>query len=423
MDPTYSRIRLLIEQGETKSAIQETKIWIRSADHIPIKTKNRFLDECVLLSSRLSDWEGLVFKGLIHYSDRSCRNMINFALLLLLSEVHDLFFQKSPPLENRDHVKKRKHFQEEVPDREDKKVLIQITLNKDFDQFDTEEKKKFVEALENLPFLEKEDIVIKKIFKGSVNIVVELPYDKVKSLILSSLNHELDDINLTEVCRYLEDEEGKKIIHEGYIENNSNRLHPASVNIPKQDIADDNVPYVSALEEKEGLEEDQKSLDEIYTRNYSKLLLIAIGYVRNRETAEDIVQDVFLKLMHKEQALSEINNIESYLISCVINKSKDIYKRVQRQQKLEAEIAQYIPKKTVEDLLDFEAKPLFDYIKGILSEEELLVLEMSKTGYKAKEIANAIGKSEGHVRVIKHKAIKILRENTLIQDFLESVML
>lgn len=366
----------LLEKSKTQQALIKMKTLLDSSGQIPNETKNKYIDECILLSSRLTDWEYLVQRGLTNPQDRSPKNMINLALLLICREVDEKYFQKIS-------AKGNKVIQEDYLEINRRQVLITITLDKDYNHFDKEEKLRFLEVLESLPYIQKGDILIKAIYEGSVNIVVEFPSQKLKSLIFSYLNDDLAKLNIIDIRPYSK--------------------HNTQLKRVKG----------TAL------------LEQAYKKLYPKLIFIAFGKVRNRETAEDIVHDIFLSLMSQKKTLNEITNISGYLIRSVINKSYDIHKRVQKLStifnKVEADIGNHLAQDTFEDLLDFEAKKLLDHIQHILNEDEFLVLEMTKAGYKGKEIGKALDKNEGNIRAIRHKAREKLRADTRIKNYLVGI--
>lgn len=50
-----------------------------------------------------------------------------------------------------------------------------------------------------------------------------------------------------------------------------------------------------------------------------ELFLFAKGFIKNREAAEEIVSDVFVKIWNNRFELDKINNLKSYLFICVRN--------------------------------------------------------------------------------------------------------
>ena len=57
-------------------------------------------------------------------------------------------------------------------------------------------------------------------------------------------------------------------------------------------------------------------------RYTAKLFRLAYYYTKNLHTAEDIVQEIFLKFYQKKLILEE-NEVERYLMKMTVNKAKD----------------------------------------------------------------------------------------------------
>lgn len=80
-------------------------------------------------------------------------------------------------------------------------------------------------------------------------------------------------------------------------------------------------------------------LERIMDQHTERLIRLAFYYVRNLQSAEDIVQDVFIKFYHNPQNYEERGELKAYLSMLVINKSKDYlrswtYRKIQVQQKI-----------------------------------------------------------------------------------------
>lgn len=72
---------------------------------------------------------------------------------------------------------------------------------------------------------------------------------------------------------------------------------------------------------------DQNAFEELFNLYYTWLHSVAISIVRRREDAEEIVQDVFLKLWEIREGFSRIKNLETFLYTATKNKSYDHYKK------------------------------------------------------------------------------------------------
>lgn len=74
----------------------------------------------------------------------------------------------------------------------------------------------------------------------------------------------------------------------------------------------------------------------LYTES---LIRLAYYYVKDRHVAEDIVQEVFIKIYHHPDKYEERGQLQAYLYKMTANKSKDYlrswsYKKVQLQNKI-----------------------------------------------------------------------------------------
>lgn len=80
-------------------------------------------------------------------------------------------------------------------------------------------------------------------------------------------------------------------------------------------------------------------LEEIMELHTERLIRLAYYYVRDLQSAEDIVQDVFIKFYNNQQKYDERGELKAFLSTLVINRSKDYlrswtYRKIQVQQKI-----------------------------------------------------------------------------------------
>lgn len=72
---------------------------------------------------------------------------------------------------------------------------------------------------------------------------------------------------------------------------------------------------------------DQKSLEKLFKLFYERLLRFCVHYVKDKESAEEIVTNVFMNLWMKRKYLSSIQNPETYLFIAVKNQSLNYLKQ------------------------------------------------------------------------------------------------
>ncbi len=66
---------------------------------------------------------------------------------------------------------------------------------------------------------------------------------------------------------------------------------------------------------------DQKAFGQLYEYFHARLIEFASSLVRSKETAEEIVEDVFVRLWSNRSKINEIENIAVYLYVSVKNRS------------------------------------------------------------------------------------------------------
>lgn len=76
---------------------------------------------------------------------------------------------------------------------------------------------------------------------------------------------------------------------------------------------------IHALQEQVALFDDQHAFKILFKHYYTTLFQFAVSIVKVRESAEEIVEDVFIKVWNKRKNLTEIANLRLYLYVSVKN--------------------------------------------------------------------------------------------------------
>ena len=87
---------------------------------------------------------------------------------------------------------------------------------------------------------------------------------------------------------------------------------------------------------------DTKAFDALFRMFYSRLVGFANSYLRDRDVAENIVQDAFLLLWERRETLSPDSNIKAWLLTVVKNNILNYIERLKRQTKIESIYAERI---------------------------------------------------------------------------------
>ena len=119
--------------------------------------------------------------------------------------------------------------------------------------------------------------------------------------------------------------------------------------------------------------------------------LFALAYIRigNRPDAEDILQDVFLKLFRSEESLRSISHLEHYLIRAVCNQCRD-YQRKKQYHLIPLEKAVQIPVSEDDRPMHEEYLRISKLLEGLSSEQQEVVRLKCTDGLKFREIAKIL---------------------------------
>ena len=130
---------------------------------------------------------------------------------------------------------------------------------------------------------------------------------------------------------------------------------------------------------------------------------IALTRCKNKESAEDVYQTVFLKYSENMPNFESEEHSKAWFIRVTINLSKD-------------ENTSAWNKKVValDDSIQFETKEdsdLFIDICKLPQNYKSVIYLMYYEGYKVKEISNILNASEGTIKTWLYRAREILKEN------------
>lgn len=159
--------------------------------------------------------------------------------------------------------------------------------------------------------------------------------------------------------------------------------------------------------------DDEKSFEELFQLFYQRLLNFSIQYVDDKETAEEIVSDVFAKLWINRKKTEYIHNPEVYLFIAVKNQSLNHLKRFSNYKVAfieETGIHQLINTHSPEK--ELERKELFfkinQAIDSLPKQCKIIFNLVKEEGLKYKEVAAILNISPRTVETQLVRAMKKL---------------
>nr|WP_276899738.1 RNA polymerase sigma-70 factor [Pedobacter kyonggii] len=173
-------------------------------------------------------------------------------------------------------------------------------------------------------------------------------------------------------------------------------------------------PDLIVLWNKICLEDDIKSFEQLYRFLYSRLIKFSIYYVVDKQAAEDLVTEVFVKCWENRAASTHVLNPESYFFIAVKNQSLKYLKKnssITFIDLVDAEEDVSVTAQTPEYI--FETKELhrqLDFaIAGLAPQAATVFRLIKESGMKYKEVAELLNISPRTVQTQLFRAIAKLR--------------
>lgn len=129
---------------------------------------------------------------------------------------------------------------------------------------------------------------------------------------------------------------------------------------------------------------------------------VALGYVRNRHDADDVAQNVFVKLLTSQKVFTSDEAERAWLIRVAINECKNLHKSAWKKNRAELDESLVAPQNG--DLL------LYDYVKALKPKYRTVIYLYYYENYKAGEISKILKISPSTVATHLHRARKQLKQ-------------
>jgi RNA polymerase sigma-70 factor (ECF subfamily) len=158
-----------------------------------------------------------------------------------------------------------------------------------------------------------------------------------------------------------------------------------------------------------------QSFEDLFRTYYGELCNYAYRFFRDKDTAEEIVQDLFYKLWEKKETLVIRSSVRSYLYRSVYNNTMMLIreKNTRKTTNTLPENSAMIPgSEPDEQMQTSELDQVVEKTLSSMPEKVRRIFEMSRfEGLKYKEIAERLLISIKTVEANMGKALKLFREN------------
>lgn len=173
-------------------------------------------------------------------------------------------------------------------------------------------------------------------------------------------------------------------------------------------------------------EGDQSAFADLYNESYESILGFVLRYVMSPTLAQDLTQDVFVKVWEKRSSFSNVQNLQAYLYRIARNHTLDFLKRNSLSNEILTEIRHHYKTaaQVVED--EIQEKEYFEFLHGVLqrlperSQDIFRMCRSEKRSYQ--EVAGLLGISRDTVKHHMVQSMRVIRESVMNRfDVLGSV--
>jgi RNA polymerase sigma-70 factor (family 1) len=157
---------------------------------------------------------------------------------------------------------------------------------------------------------------------------------------------------------------------------------------------------------------DEAAFAELYNHYKTPALRFTVSLLKDEEEAENMVQDVFIKIWVKRAQIKPDYNFNSYLFTCLRNMAFDHFKKLEKSEQLRREYMEAIRSAADDEKEESERRlGLVQAAVDSLSIKRKLILKLNiEEGKSYQEIAEFLRISKNTVKNQLVKAKQILRE-------------
>lgn len=150
---------------------------------------------------------------------------------------------------------------------------------------------------------------------------------------------------------------------------------------------------------------DTDTFRQIVRTHEKSLLVIAFQYCGSRQDAEDIVQEVFVKLYTSRQSFADDSHLHRWLIRVTINRCKDLLRSPWRRLKASFEEAE----KVLASVSDTDHR-VYDAVMSLDRKYREVVILYYYEGYPVAEIGELLKRKPSTVQTQLMRARSLLKE-------------
>lgn len=168
-------------------------------------------------------------------------------------------------------------------------------------------------------------------------------------------------------------------------------------------------------------------MEQLIQKYQSRVYGFLLKYVKIPEVAEDLTQDVMVKLWRNLEKVQSVEDQEAYILAITRNYIRDHFKKMSREKAYMAEVVQYLPVQDSCIHQTIQRHDLQDSIRSVVAElperqREVYQL-IYEHGKSLKEIAKEMDISPYTAKNHRAQALKVIRSRINPEAFLTGLMI
>ena len=168
--------------------------------------------------------------------------------------------------------------------------------------------------------------------------------------------------------------------------------------------------YLAALKN-----DDIKAFDNLFEEYGKRLYHFAYGYLKSKDDAEEIVQEVFLKVWRNRKQLKPDLSFKAYIFKIAYHQILEILKQINRSQAYRHEIIDESILFNDDTNTRLNYQMLLEKVESLIqklpSRQKEILLKRKKEGIPVKEIATQLGVSPKTVENHLTQALKSIKKD------------
>jgi RNA polymerase sigma-70 factor (family 1) len=161
-----------------------------------------------------------------------------------------------------------------------------------------------------------------------------------------------------------------------------------------------------------------KAFNELFQIYGNRIFRFALGYLKSEPDAEELVQDVFMKIWEKRSELKDNLSFKAYLFTIAFNIiRKHFIKKALTSRYFEQQVIEDTDLSTLQDI-DFQStkKAIDHLVEQLPARRKEVFIKSRFEGLTVKEIADELGTSPKTVENQLGEALKFIREHLGKED-------